>query len=367
MGGDDIDTRPGTGPDQTPLDWASARPLLRPVPRPADFGLDAADTTGVRFTSRAVAPCLSEFVAVDLSAGLGYVTTELMAGWGVDAEEVFATAHANLAHAFAPLLDNRTPTPAVTYLTEPGDGYFSSLPLLDGWLTTWADAWDLRPVFIIAQCNTLLIAPEPTEAEQLVNQLAGAEEGWQKAERPLSPVLYTCDDAGHMIPYDLPDGSPFRSAVRRAWNLFADSVYAGQTDYLRTKAEFGDPFAAALQRFVETETGSCFTVATWAEDLMMTLLPEADWVAFVDQSNERIYVPWDDVARECGLVAAPGYHPTATTSRTSGPARHDAPAGAGLDALGGAGPASDPTPRTEANASGATIVTANSTPAMNMT
>jgi hypothetical protein len=248
---------------------------------------------------------------VDLHAGLGYVTTELMAGWGVDAEEVFATAHANLAAAFRPLLDGRDPAPAVTYLNEPGDGYFSSLPLLDGWLTTWAAAWGgLRPVFLIPQRNALLIAPEPTEAQRLLDLLAGGEEGWQNTDLPLSPVLYTCDDAGRNVPYNLPPESPFQDALRRSWNLFADSVYAGQTEYLRTKAEFGDPFFAALQRFVTPATGACFTVATWAEDLTMTMLPQADWVAFVTTGNERFYVPWDDVVHECGLVPAPGYHPT---------------------------------------------------------
>ncbi|WP_194891504.1 hypothetical protein [Catenulispora pinisilvae] len=305
-------------PDRTPRDWASARPLLRPVPRPADFDLDAADDTGVQFPSRPIAPCLSEFIGVDLSVGMGYVTTELVAGWGVSVDEVVATAHANLGADFRPLVNSHALAPDVTYLHEPGDGFFSSLPLLGGWITAWAESsasadssgWgERRPVFLIPQRNALLIAPEPTDAEQLLNLLAAAEREWQGAERPLSPVLYTCDAAGQMIPYDLPEDSPFRGALRRSWNLLADSVYAGQTEYLRAKAEFGDPFVAALQRFVDPGTGASFTVATWAEDLEMTLLPEADWIAIATRDNERFFVPWDDVARECPLVPDPRFHP----------------------------------------------------------
>ena len=298
-------------PDQTPLDWASARPLLRPVPRPADFDLDAADDSGVCFPSRPIAPCLSEFAAVDLDGGLGYVTTELMAGWGVDADEIFATAHANLAAAFVPLLEHHDRTPAVTYFSEPGDGYFSSLPLLDGWLESWSAGWDdQHPLFLIPHRNSLLLAPEPSEPEQLLDLLAAAEREWQSAERPLSPVLYSHDDAGRIVPYDLPEDSPFRGAIRRSWSLLADSVYAGQTEYLRAKADFGDPFFAALQRFVEPGSGASFTVATWAEDLLMSMLPEADWIAFATVEGERFFVPWDDVVRECALAPDPGYHPS---------------------------------------------------------
>lgn len=287
-------------------------PTLLPVIRRADYGLGT-DTGGPRpaMISRPFLPCLSEFLVLDLPDRMIYVTGRHLAEWDVTADDAFAAAHRNLHDRFRPLLDQRGTEPAATSFLGPGHTYFGSLPLLDGWLAAWTANWGgHRPVFVIANQSELLIAPapEPDDAEAVRALLTSAEQEWAEAGRRVSPMLYTLDAAGRIVPFDVPADHPARQAIRTSWGLLAATVYDGQTRHLRANAELGDPFFAALQRFSRPDSDVTFTVATWSEDDMV-LLPEADWVAFANDDGQ-FFVRFDDVVRECRLTLEPEYHPT---------------------------------------------------------
>ncbi|GAA1976641.1 hypothetical protein [Catenulispora subtropica] len=292
--------------------WSAVRPRLLPVVRQADFSMGTPyEPPPIPF--RPFAPCLSEFVVVDLPDRVEYVTIKRLADWNVTVDDVFAAARENLAGHFANLLDKRsTEGPQAMAFVGAGHSYFSSLPLLDGWLAAWSAGWGgVRPLFAITVQGELLVVPEPDDPGQLLPLLAGIEQEWTEAARPVSPVLYTLDADGEPVPFDVPPGvpadHPARHAIRRSRGLLANTVYDAQTKHLRENAELGDPFFAALQRFSRRGSDISFTVATWGED-EWGLLPEADWVAFANDDGQ-FFVRWDDVARECGLVPEAGYHP----------------------------------------------------------
>ncbi|NUR62485.1 MAG: hypothetical protein HOV87_28085 [Catenulispora sp.] len=286
-------------------------PSLLPVIRQADFALGPPDDPRRALLRRPFVPCLTEFVVVDEPDRAVYVTEAQAAEWDMTPEGVFATAHDNLADAFRDLLEQRTGDgPQSTALAGMGaPSSFGSLPLLDGWIAAWSAGWGgVRPVFAIAVQGDLLIAPEPDEPEAIQALLAGIENEWSEPTgRPISPVLYTLDAEGKPVPFDVPADHPARPAIRRSRGLLAHAVYDGQTKHLRAQAAFGDPFYAALQRFSNPDTGASFTLATWGLGDMV-LLPEADWVAFASH-DEQVFVRWEHVVRECGLVPEPGYHP----------------------------------------------------------
>ena len=296
----------------TTADWSAVRSKLLPVIRQADFSMGTPyEPPPIPF--RPFAPCLSEFAVINLPDRVEYVTLKRLGDWNVGVDDVFDAAHENLAAHFANLLEKRsTEGPQPVALMGVGHTYFGSLPVLDGWLAAWTAGWGgCRPLFAMTAQGDLLIVPEPDEPDQVPPLLAGLEREWAEAARPVSPVLYTLDDAGKPVPYDLPHdipaGHPARAAIRRSRGLLANTVYDAQTKHLRENAELGDPFFAALQRFTRPGTDLSFTLATWGEGDWVRL-PEADWIAFANDDGQ-FFVRWEDVARECGFVPEPGYHP----------------------------------------------------------
>ncbi|ACU69807.1 hypothetical protein Caci_0874 [Catenulispora acidiphila DSM 44928] len=287
-----------------PEGWAEVRPMLMPVPRRADFGLaDGRDP----LLSRPFAPCLSELVVVDQKDRMGYVKASDPAQWGVTADDVFEAAHANLTAQFSDILDRRTDAPSATSFMGAGHTYMGSLPLLDGWLATWAAGWEQRPLVFLTEFTGMLICPEPADPTELKQRLADAEQEWTRDTRSISPVAYTTDDSGRIVPYDVPADHPARAAVRRSWALLAADTYATQTKLLRSTSD--DPFIAALQLFSRSDDGLTFTLATWSAN-QPSLLPPADWIAFAGEGDDHFFLPWDAVAAEVDLIPEPGYHPT---------------------------------------------------------
>lgn len=281
--------------------WASARERLRPVLRAATYGLDP--DMEFEQLSRPALPFLQERVVIDLPTSMQYVTPSRLADWGVSADEVFAAARANLAATapwdFPPGDDGPV---ILNFVDEDGDLYLSSLPLLDGWLAATAPAVGGRPVAFMAEHSSLLVV---SDGDQLAHVLELIEKDYREAPRSLSPMAYTVDDSGAVVPYPVLAGHPAQAAVRRAATMLAATEYNSQKDWLdeRHEAEMVDIFTASLMVNEAHET-----VAVWGQDVD-TLLPRADRVAFVGDTQEPILVPWETVTQLVPLSPEPEFDP----------------------------------------------------------
>ena len=294
----------------TPEDWADVQAALRPVlrPVPADPKFDIVSRPAVRY--------LAEMLVLDTPSAMRYAGKADLERWGVSADEAFATAHRNMARTVTTSLDEarrRSATPSGTTsaesirLTDNGDAYLTSLPLVQGWLATIQRIAGARPLAFPVSNNTLLLAYETPDAAALTKAFDVAEHEWREASRPISPAPMTVDDDGEVVLYDPPKDHPAYAAVRHAQILLAMDAYGPQTEYLRGVAGSRDPFPAALKGFRSPE-GAEVTGASWADD-DTSLLPEADIVMFPGRNEEMLMVPWSVVAQEAGLTPADGYHP----------------------------------------------------------
>ncbi|MEU7905150.1 hypothetical protein [Actinoplanes sp. NPDC049118] len=244
-----------------PASWDAARPLLRPVLRGANTPADVSAPL-----SRPALPFLSEFVVVDHPETMTYVAAEH--GWGVDPDEVFAAARANLSAA---TLVGSAAGPVVVQFIDDGDAYWTSHLLLDGWLAGLAGQVGGRPVAFAPERGTLLVAADGSD--QLPGLFARAEATYLASPRAITPMAYVSDADGRTVPYQAGPGSPYEIHVRRAEAVLAAREYARQAERL--------PLAAEL---LITDHGR--TRAVWRKD-GPALLPKADEV----QLGETVR-PW---------------------------------------------------------------------------
>ncbi len=247
-----------------PVDWHAARPLLRPVLR----GVTTSADVGAPL-SRPTLPFLAEFVVVDHPETMTYVSVEN--GWGVDADEVFAAARANLTAA---TLLGKATEPVVVQFVDDGDAYWTSHLLLDGWLAGLAGQVGGVPVAFAPDRGTLLVTAD--HSDHLPKLFAQAEAVYLASPRAITPMAYVSDAEGRTVPYQAAPGSPYELCVRRAQALLAAREYARQAEQL--------PLAAEL---LIADDGR--TRALWPQD-GPAMLPVADEVQF----GETIK-PWRQV------------------------------------------------------------------------
>ena len=267
-----------------PDGWDQARPLLRPVLR-GGTPVAADISTPLR---RPVLPYLAEFVVVDQPETMTYVSADQLAAWGVDADEVFATARRNLIGA---VLHGVANEPTVVQFVDDGDAYWTSHLLLDGWLGRLAEQVGGVPVAFAPERGTLLVAADGSS--HLLRLFAQAEAVYAGSPRAITPMAYVSDPDGHTVPYSAPEGHPLHRYVQRAEALLAATEYARQAGAL--------PGNAAELLVVGSESDGWRTRAVWARD-EPSLLPVADEVLVGDR-----LMRWDDLAPR--LTAIPDLDP----------------------------------------------------------
>lgn len=269
-----------------PERWADVRDLLRPVLRGATFARGGpTDADPVR---RPSLPYLDELVVVDKPTSMAYVTDHSCARWGVSAEEVFAVARSNLA-VRAELPDTDASDGAVMIrFVDDGDAYWVSHLLLDRWLAEVGERIGAPPVaFAPDPASLLVVAAEPDRLEPMFDLVA---EAFTEAPRPLSPMGYSVDPAGRVVPYTAPPGHPVGHLVGRAERLLARHEYTGQEAAL-VEAASGE--SVGEYELYGRPDGSTFSVTTWTSG---ALLPRADFVSFAGLGRAPFFVPWPVVA-----------------------------------------------------------------------
>lgn len=290
------------GTQEPPADWESVLPLLRPVLRGAMWGRsnDAGRPAVLR---RPAQPFLDELVVVDRPTSMSYVTAAMTATWGVRDEDVFAAARANLV-AGAELPETEPGEgPVLLRFVDDGDAYWPSHLLLDGWLAGLAGRVGGQPIAFVPDVNTLMVtAADPGGLAPLVELIA---DEYMEAPRRLSPVGYTVDGVGRVVPYTAPAGHPVAAVLGKAERLLAIREYANQRELL-VEADVPE-FVAKLELFARDD-GSAFTVAAWTMSLP-TLLPRADYVGMISDDADMFFVPWAALVEEGLCTEAVEYRP----------------------------------------------------------
>jgi hypothetical protein len=194
---------------------------------------------------------------------------------------------------------------------DTGDSYFASMLLVDGFLARLAANVGGRPVAFVPDRDTLIVGADGPGVLAGLYELV--ERQYMEAPRSISPVGYTVDERGAVVPYVAQPGTPLAGVVHRAEVLLASSEYGGQKQTLESRFERDliDIFVASVMVVQRPDSSVC-SVAVWAPDVD-TLLPRTDVIAF-QSSTERdgsppLTIPFDVVAREAALVPEPEYAP----------------------------------------------------------
>lgn len=310
-------------PACVPSDWPVAAPLLRPLLCGVSFGRGVpggAMRLEADLVRRPALPMLDELVVVDLPSSVGYVTAALAAEWGVSADEVFATARHNLAadhrrtggpaaatapaEPAVPPESAMPPEPArLLRFVDDGNAYWVPRLLLDGWLAGLADRLGGPPVAFAPDRDSLLVAPEgPTLAG--IFDVVAAE--YAAATHPVSPMGYTLDGSGSLVPFTVPADHPLYPAVHRAERQLAGREYDEQAELLRAAQP---TVAVASYLLSEPADGAVVSLSTWAEDAS-TLLPVTDQVAMVSRDRSQSWlVDWDTLVSAVPHIAVRGMAP----------------------------------------------------------
>lgn len=287
------------------LTWEDVAVRLRPVVRGASFG-QTGDPGDKPLLVRPALPYLGEFVVIDEPRSMAYVSTDHVREWGCTPEEVFAAARANLSALAADAVEPATPGKAMLHMADTGDSYFTSMLLLDGFLAGLAPRVGGRPVAFIPDRDSLIVIPDGPEP--VARMLERAEQWYLDAPRGVSPMAYTCDDSGRVVPYRVVEPGRLADLVHRSEVMLAAAAYGGQTPALAARYEReGVDIFVGTPLVAERQDGTLFSVAVWPIDCP-TMLPHADLVCF-RSDTESLMVPWPVVARTTGLRPADSLYP----------------------------------------------------------
>ncbi len=269
---------------ELPATFDEACPRLRPVLR----GATPMPDEGIRRPIRRPAwPYLSELVVVDQPDSMTYVAADLLDGWGVSEDQLFAAARANLTvTADEPASDR----PTVLTFVDDGDAYWTSHLLIDGWLDSLARRVGGVPVAFAPERGILVVA---ADGAALTDLFPVVEQQYLTSPRAITPMAYVPDARGCTVPYAAPAGHPLHHLVRRAEGLLATHEYAHQARLLAG----GTPAPVPL-RLVGSPEDGWRTRAVWEHD-GPALLPSADEV----QCGESV-LPWVAVAPHLSRMGA---------------------------------------------------------------
>lgn len=293
--------------------WDEARDQLRPVLRAATFAFselselqaDDADKAMVRCGAL---PFLSELLALDRGQSMAYVNHQRLKEWSVAPELAREHAHANLAaieHAIEPY-DAQAGYPIWNVLLA-DDTFTASFLLRPGWLQSFADKVPGRPVAAIPERATMVVSGDGSPAA-LARLSELAEREWSASPRAISPALYTVDDAGKVIPLELPRAHELAAKVRLSHLRLAGGEYHHQAEVLNERHERDevDLYVAAYS-IIHRDDLPPVSYCVWGEQ-SECLLPYTDLVLFVggeDPDDWHFAVRWSDVAELAGKCWQP--------------------------------------------------------------
>jgi hypothetical protein len=204
-------------------------------------------------------------------------------------------------------------TDSPVWQVSSGDYYESSRLLVPGFLASFADRVEGRPIAIIPERSTMLIGGDDNpETIQALAELARRE--YEESSRSISPSLYTVDDDGAVVPYQRPSDDPdddVANVVRLGHVLLALNEYNAQkADLERRFEQTGEDLFVASYTAVELEpTGRPLAYAVWGQGVP-TLLPRTDVVHIAcgdpeSDQDDSFAVTWDSLLAIVGDCVTP--------------------------------------------------------------
>ncbi|SUA44864.1 Uncharacterised protein [Nocardia africana] len=294
--------------------WAAVADRLRPLIRQAgnlDMRMEGARLADHTLW-RPILPCLMETAVIDGQTKMHNTNPAQLQEWGVDSDTVFDTARANMAELGLDTIGRYDPRDRGGMLYIPdtsGDDYAGSLPLVDGWLAGIGTKAGARPIVFVAQNAGVLVGAEFSE-EHVLHLVRTARELFDDALREVSPVPYTLDDHGRLVPYRVPRTHAAWREIRSAETVLAAHVYEQQYEHLRADldAELTDDRAAKLGA-VRKKDGVETTWTPWT-DTVPTLLPRANNVSLTNpDTGATFFVPWQTLSTAIDLRPVEGFYP----------------------------------------------------------
>jgi hypothetical protein len=285
------------GPDR--YTWEEARALLLPVLRVSTFGMPQglASEPDPELVGRRSLPFFRELLVLDLPEASMFVQRRHLAEWGVGEDEAFAAAHANLTALPDEGVELYDSTPSPIWTVDTQDTYETSRLLRPGFLASFVGKVEGRPIAILPERSTLLIAGD-AHPDTVARLCESAEREHEAASRRLSPALYTVDAEGRVVPYLRPGNDALASRVRLAHVRFAMGEYTAQKEALDKahEARGEDVFVANLSALARKKDERPITWCVWAHEVD-ALLPRADVVAVSPEPKTFFMVPWAQVER----------------------------------------------------------------------
>ncbi|MEU0544437.1 hypothetical protein ABZ319_31655 [Nocardia sp. NPDC005978] len=154
----------------------------------------------------------------------------------------------------------------------------------------------------------MLIGAEYSE-RHVVQLVDTARELFDRAVREVSPVPYTVDDSGRLIPYRVPPDHLAARDIDFAESTLTSRVYAQQHNNLSADVEAGALDFTPQVMHVRAPNGSATTLTTWT-DTVPSLLPHARNVMLVDRdASDGFPVPWETLASAVPLTPVEGLYP----------------------------------------------------------
>jgi hypothetical protein len=286
--------------NQVPRDWPEVRPLLRPVVRSMSF-VGNPDMVAMGPVWRSFQPFLAELVVIDAPTTMAYVTHGDLERWGVTAAAAHRAARDNLPTE-THLLCAKTGGEDATWMVDTRDSYESSRLLLPGWLAGFATRISGPPVAIVPHRGMLWItsADNAAHVEILCD---AAEKEFDESPRAISPALYTIDDDGAVVPFEVDRTHPLADRIHAGHLLLAEHEYAVQQRRLETELEDdGVDLFVATFRLLEADGRPRHSFCVWGHRVD-SLLPHSELVAiFDDRAEEPVFVPWDVVRSKVGAM-----------------------------------------------------------------
>ncbi|HEX6073802.1 MAG TPA: hypothetical protein VFZ32_00875 [Micromonosporaceae bacterium] len=271
-------------PPELPDSWQEARPLVRPVLRGITAVLPSSENSDSGPLWRRSLPFLAEVVELDMPGG-PLVSLETVQRWAVPPEDVLAQARENLSQRRMSPRPPRQAGSRVLRLVDDGGTYCVSHLLIDGWLAGFSEHLGVRPVALAPDRSTLLIAAD--EPGTLSTLFEMVEEEYGQSPRPVSPMAYTVEGDGRLVPYAAPPGHPLYAPAGRAERVLASAEYGRQKRWLD---QFSSPHRTGSMMLAGRSDGSIFSVASVTPGVP-TLLPHTDYVALVMQ-GDMVFLPW---------------------------------------------------------------------------
>jgi hypothetical protein len=290
--------------------WEMVADRLRPVLNSPQL----AEYEGIRTLVREFHLFVNEMVVIDHPQMMQYVHLDQPAEWGVGAEEVFARARENLtARANWPRPEEKFDPKMILRMPETGSDYWASHLVVDGWLAAVGDQLGARPVaFAPSRSGGLtIVADEPGVVKALLEQ---TEKDYLESARYVSPLAYTIDDAGRVVPYQVPRGDPLWNAVHRSETLLASREYDAQKEDHEDDIVVDDDEPGGVAGYFGAyqvgtrDDGSVYSMSVWGEGVW-TLLPRTDFVVVINEAHDHFTVPFETLVEQIGLEPSPKYYP----------------------------------------------------------